>query len=65
MGFGKAKKKELNRQVKLAKKIEEVKAREDIIANMEDDKTYFSKYYNLELTGKQWKELLKEKDESK
>lgn len=61
MAFGKAIKKQLNKQVKLAKKIEAIKAREEFIANMEDDKTYYNDKYELNLTGKDWKELLNKK----
>jgi len=61
MAFGKAIKKQLNKQVKLAKKIEAVEAREEFIANMENDKTYYNDKYELNLTGKEWKELLNKK----
>lgn len=58
MAFGKAIKKQLNKQVKLAKKVEEIKAREQFIAEMDDDKTYYNEKYKLNLTGKEWKELI-------
>jgi hypothetical protein len=57
--MGKAHKKYVN---KIAKKTEEflaIKSRKQTVLAMEDDKEYYDKKFNLTMTGREWKEIIK------
>lgn len=62
--MGKSQKKYLN---KIARKTEEflaVKSRKNTILAMDDDKEYYDKKFNLTMTGRDWKDVIKiDKDE--
>ncbi len=57
--MGKAQKQYLNKVAKRSAELLERKARERYVMSMEDDKSYHDKRFNISLTGREWKELVK------
>lgn len=58
--MGKAQKQYLNKVAKRTVALLERKAREKTILDMEDDKEYYDKKFNISLTGKEWKEMIQD-----